>query len=681
MKTEASLSFTPGEPSLLPEFEILFARLQEYKEEGDGDSFQADGVRLRLDVLYDEMTEEERAAVREMTGRNMLAMEEDEHFEGEGFEEVEEVENVEDLDDNEDDEDDAEDEDDDEVEIEEVVAAVEVKAPPKRPPLVVPPKPVKVEKPVVRVKEVREVEAQEVEASADVAEILEASAASADAAGMDAPGAAAFTESVSQREPVDHAEASSIDSESSPVDVAPATHAPLPKPAEIFDRSVTFETLGLRSSLLKGIHAMGFEFPTDIQAKLIPVALTGKDAIGQARTGTGKTAAFGMPILHQADKDLPMQALILVPTRELAAQVAAEMEELGKFTPIRTTCIIGGESMRDQARSISKGGHIMVGTPGRVMDMQQRGEIHFNNIKFIVLDEVDRMLDIGFREDIRKILKSVHGDHQTLFVSATISEEIDRLARTFMKPDAEKIITISGSLTVSLVDQKYVAVEPWDKRTMLLHVLRKEKPEFTVVFCRTKATVDKLAKYLSDHGIDARPIHGDMPQNKRTKVMDSMRQGKLAVLIASDLAARGLDIDHITHVVNYDLPEDPEVYVHRIGRTARVGRRGFAWSFVTRDEGQRLTEIEMLCSTIIERMDYPEFKPGPVPDDVRQSKPRVTHRPESATELLAEKAAERTGPSSLDGFTPEQLKAMFPDGNIPKTLPKSTLGSKFRRKR
>lgn len=678
MNTEATLSFTPGEPSLLPEFEILFARLQEYKEEGDGDSFQADGVRLRLDVLYDEMNEEERAAVRELTGRNLLAIDEEEEFEPTGFDE--DAEALDEAEDDAADDDEEEAEYDDDEETEEVVAEVEVKAPPKRPPLVVPTKPVKVVQPVTRVEEVREVETQEEGASAEVAEILEASGATSDVVETDVPAVAEFTESRGHREPAEQV-AAPIAADESAADAGPATHAPLPKPAEIFDRSVTFETLGLRSSLLKGIHAMGFEFPTDIQAKLIPVALTGKDAIGQARTGTGKTAAFGMPILHQADKDLPMQALILVPTRELAAQVAAEMEELGKFTPIRTTCIIGGESMRDQARSISKGGHIMVGTPGRVMDMQQRGEIHFNNIKFIVLDEVDRMLDIGFREDIRKILKSVHGDHQTLFVSATISEEIDRLARTFMKPDAEKIITISGSLTVSLVDQKYVAVEPWDKRTLLLHVLRKEKPEFTVVFCRTKATVDKLAKYLSDHGVDARPIHGDMPQNKRTKVMDSMRQGKLAVLIASDLAARGLDIDHITHVVNYDLPEDPEVYVHRIGRTARVGRRGFAWSFVTRDEGQRLTEIEMLCSTIIEKMEYPEFKPGPVPDDVRVSKPRVTHRPESATDLLAEKAAERTGPSPLEGFTPEQLKAMFPDGNIPKTLPKSTLGSKFRRKR
>jgi ATP-dependent RNA helicase DeaD len=732
MNTEASHSSTGKSPTF-DEFETLYARLREMKEEGEGDSFQADALRLRLDSLYDVMSDHERAAVRDFASRE--AKSEDEFNEG----------------------DDAGDMPDDLPPIPVVEkprrkpktpAAPKLKAPAKAPPAAKsalaakvpsvkstaartaaakpapaakspPAKPARSSKPA-RPPVVPPVEA-ETSGTPDRGsrgESLDAMDAETSPFGRDeAPGEAVESrmdrvsrpkssppphrDSTSQPDAsIDAAAPSpafSADSDEvpasalsvpdpaapalSPADSAPATHAPLPKPAEIFDRSVTFETLGLRSSLLKAITAMGFEYPTDIQARLIPPALAGKDVIGQARTGTGKTAAFGLPILQQADKDLPMQALILVPTRELAAQVAAEMDEIGRFTPIRTSCIIGGESMRDQARSIAKGGHVMVGTPGRVMDMHQRGEIHFNNIRFIVLDEVDRMLDIGFREDIRKILKSVRTEHQTMFVSATISDEIERLGRSFMKPDAEKIVTISGSLTVSLVDQKYVSVEPWDKRAMLLFILRREKPETTVVFCRTKATVDKLAKYLADHGIEARPIHGDMPQNKRTKVMDSMRSGKLRVLIASDLAARGLDIDHITHVVNYDLPEDPEVYVHRIGRTARAGRRGFAWSFVTRDEGQRLTEIEMLCSTIIERMEYKDWVPGPVPDDIRVSKPRVTHRPESAMDLLAEKAAERSGPSPTEGLTAEQIKAMFPDGVIPKNLPKSTLGSKFRRRR
>ncbi len=376
---------------------------------------------------------------------------------------------------------------------------------------------------------------------------------------------------------------------------------------EIFNETLTFEALGLRGSVLQGVQAAGFVHPTDIQAKLIPPILAGRDVIGQAKTGTGKTAAFGLPILHLCEKDIPMQALILVPTRELAAQVTAEIEELGKHTAIRATCIIGGESMRHQAKGLREGGHIIVGTPGRVMDMQDRGEIRFDRIRFVVLDEVDRMLDIGFRDDIRRILKMIPQAHQTIFCSATIGSEIERLARSFMKPDAEKIRTVSSSLTVSQVDQKYLSVEPWDKRTLLLHLLRHEKLDSTVVFCRTKATVHRVAQYLHEKGVNAHEIHGDLAQNKRTSVMNSMREGKLDVLIASDLAARGLDIEHISHVINYDLPEDPEIYVHRIGRTARAGRRGIAWSFVSSEQGQLLTEVEKFTGVLIEKLDYPDF--------------------------------------------------------------------------
>ena len=493
-------------------------------------------------------------------------------------------------------------------------------------------------------------------------------------------------------DPTDSPDASQPSGEAAPAAAAPApaegeapavplSAAQAGAPVDVFDGEVTFESLGLRSSVLKGIHAMGFQFPTSIQAKLIPKILEGKDVIGQARTGTGKTASFGLPIIHMADKEVSMQALILVPTRELAAQVASELDEIGQFTPIRTTCIIGGESMRQQARDLKDGGHIIVGTPGRVWDMFGRGQISFSNIRFAVLDEVDRMLDIGFREDIRKILKSITGEHQTVFVSATISDEIERLARSYMKSDVEKVVTIAGALTVSLVDQKYLNVEPWDKRALLLMLLRKEQPESTVVFCRTKATVDKLSKYLKEHGINARPIHGDMPQKKRTRVMDSMREGKLDVLIASDLAARGLDIDHITHVVHYDLPEDPDIYVHRIGRTARVGRRGVAWSFVAPGEGQRLTDIEILTSAMIEKMEYPDFVPGPVPDDVVRGHRASATRPTNAVDKLAEKAAQRLGKPELEGLSQEELARMFPGGVIPKSAPKATLGSKFRRKR
>jgi len=445
---------------------------------------------------------------------------------------------------------------------------------------------------------------------------------------------------------------------------------------ELFDIDLTFGDLGLRGSVLKGIEALGFDRPTHIQAQLIPKALEGKDVIGQAKTGTGKTAAFGLPLFHMCENDTPMQALVLTPTRELAAQVAAELEEIGKFTPIKTVCIIGGESMRAQSDAVKKGGHIMVGTPGRVMDLQGRRQINFDNLRFVVLDEVDRMLDIGFRDDIRKILSSIKREHQTIFVSATISPEIEALGRKFMQDDAERITVAAGALTVSLVDQKYLSVEAWDKRALLLHLLQHETPDTTVVFCRTKHTVRKLRQYLRSKDIDVREIHGDMPQVKRNKVMQHMRGGKLDVLIASDLAARGLDVDHITHVINYDLPDDPEVYVHRIGRTARAGRRGTAWSFVTPEEGQLLTKIEKLTGVLIEEMEYPDFQPGPVPDDIRVQREKEAKRADPR-----ETIASREGPAAIGDLSDEELRKRFPDGKVPKSAPRKGLGSRFRSRR
>ena len=428
---------------------------------------------------------------------------------------------------------------------------------------------------------------------------------------------------------------------------------------------------------MRGVEQIGFIQPTDIQAELIPRILAGEDVIGQAKTGTGKTAAFGLPILHLAHKDTPMQALILTPTRELAAQVASEIGELGRFTPIRATCIIGGESMRQQQRSVQRGGHIIVGTPGRIMDLHGRKQIHFRNIKIVVLDEVDRMLDIGFRDDIRRILRHIQQDHQTVFVSATIDGEIERLGRTFMKADATKVTTVSGSLTVAMVDQKYLSVEAWDKRALLLHLLRHERPDTTLVFCKTKATVHKLTRYLRDKSVPAREIHGDLHQSKRNRIMDSMREGKLDVLVASDLAARGLDVEHITHVINYDLPEDPEIYVHRIGRTARAGRRGVAWSFVTSEQGQLLTNIEKLSGAHIEQMEYPDFKPGPIPQDVLEQK----HREQQRLDRARAGRQSSTGPPKADDLSAEQLARMFPDGVIPQSTPRRTLGSRFKSRR
>ncbi len=381
---------------------------------------------------------------------------------------------------------------------------------------------------------------------------------------------------------------------------------------EIFAGTKTFADLGLRNSVLKGITACGFEKPTSTQAALVPAILSGRDILGQAKTGTGKTAAFGLPLLNNVARDVPCQALILAPTRELAIQITGEIEDLGRFTPIRAAAIYGGSSMRAQIEKLEKGVPIVVGTPGRIIDMMERGHLKVSNVKYAILDEVDRMLDIGFRDDIKRILGNTPKDRQTVFVSATISPDIERLARTHMR-DAEKIIVHSGSLTVSQVKQFYLTVNPWDKKRLLLHLLRHEEPALTVVFCRLKRHVDEIAAGLSARGINAFAIHGDMPQGKRNSVMQRLRDGELSVLVASDLASRGIDVDGVTHVINFDLPEDPEIYVHRIGRTARAGRSGISWSFVTPDQGELLTNIELLINQEVPRLEYPDFKASDTP--------------------------------------------------------------------
>jgi len=443
---------------------------------------------------------------------------------------------------------------------------------------------------------------------------------------------------------------------------------------EVF-QSGTFAELGLRNSVLKGIEANGFKSPTKIQATLIPLVMSGKDVLGQSRTGTGKTAAFGLPLFHMAQRDLPFQSLILAPTRELAVQIADELSSLGQFTPIRVSAVYGGQNVGVQARNLTKGPEIIVATPGRLMDMIQRGHIHLNNVKFVVLDEVDRMLDIGFRDDIKKILSQIRTEHQTVFVSATISEEIERLGRTFMKKDAEKMVTTGGSLTVSLVEQHYISVEPWDKRRLLLHLLTHEEPDLTIVFCRMKRTVDEVAKYLREHQIDAHAIHGDMYQGKRNSVMNRLRSGQLGVLVASDLAARGLDVDDISHVINYDLPEDPEIYIHRIGRTARAGRGGVAWAFVTPDQGPLLTQIEHLANTHVPEKKYPDFKAGPLPSGIAAQRERDAKRTEQVRSV-SRLAANKDVPAATSAAAPDPNR--FPGGVVPTKLPPKMMQGRVR---
>lgn len=469
-----------------------------------------------------------------------------------------------------------------------------------------------------------------------------------------------------------------------------AAVAPVPKAADdIFAENQTFASLGLRNSVLKGIGELGFQTPTKIQSQLIPLIIAGKDVLGQAKTGTGKTAAFGLPLLHGAERGKEFQSLILVPTRELAIQVATDMNNFAKYTPIRTSAVFGGERVQVQVQALARGPEIIVATPGRIMDMVERGHIHHKNVKYIVLDEVDRMLDIGFRDDIRRILKGCpppagfdeNGNRlpgrQTIFVSATLSPEIEQLARSYAN-NAEKIVATSGSLTVSRVKQFYLTVQPWDKKALLHHLLTHEEPALTIVFCRMKKTVDVLNEYLNKKGIESHAIHGDMYQSKRNKVIDKLRKGNLSVLIASDLASRGLDVEGITHVINYDLPEDPDLYIHRIGRTARAGREGVAWALVTPDQGELLTQIEHLINTEIPKLDYPDFKPGPVPKEVVATRELDAKRVAVAQNFnrFADSAQKKLDVAAKTPAVIDQSK--FPGGIVPTKLPPKRMMGKVK---
>jgi ATP-dependent RNA helicase DeaD len=312
------------------------------------------------------------------------------------------------------------------------------------------------------------------------------------------------------------------------------------------------------------------------------------------------------------------------------------------------------------------------------MDMNARRLLPLNDIRFAVLDEVDRMFDIGFREDIKRILGLCPKKRQTIFVSATLNEEIERLARKHMV-DPQRLNVTSGSLTVEMVKQHHVSVQGWDKKRMLAHVLTHEEPDLTIVFCRMKRTVDDLVRYLSRKNIEAHALHGDMSQGQRNQTMRNFRHGELNVLVASDLAARGLDVDGITHVVNYDLPEDPDLYVHRIGRTARAGREGHAWSLVTPEQGQLLTQIELLINAEIPERKYEDFEPRPQPDNWRPEpkggRPVMEITGVEAPKNRMKDEAELPAEAKLSDA---ELAAKFPGGVVPKKMPGKRMRGKLK---
>ena len=451
---------------------------------------------------------------------------------------------------------------------------------------------------------------------------------------------------------------------------------------EIFALDTTFADLNFAEPVIRALDGLGFRSPTHVQKALAPVFLAGKDAMAQAKTGTGKTAAFGLPLLSMVTPGEPFQALILAPTRELAVQIKQDLGRFAKHTKLGITAIYGGQPIKTQAAALEKRPEIIVGTPGRVMDMVGRGYLRLDTVRFAILDELDRMLDIGFREDIRKIMRMCPEDRQSIMVSATIAPEIEDLARTFMN-DPQKVTVTAGSLTVELVKQHFITCEAWDKRRLLTHLLTHEEPALTLVFCRMKRTVDKVVEHLEKHGIEAHAIHGDMSQGKRNRTMQTLRKGQLAVLIASDLASRGLDVNGITHVINYDLPEDPDVYVHRIGRTARIGRDGYAWSFAAPYQSGLLRDIEDLIGMEIPEATYPDFTPSPKPTGWRDPNLQAGQLP--ITQRAPKKQASRfeapPPPKKTDVESNEKLAAKFPGGVVPSKKPPKLMRGKVRGRR
>lgn len=366
-----------------------------------------------------------------------------------------------------------------------------------------------------------------------------------------------------------------------------------------------FGALGVDAQIVQAVHEVGYEEPTPIQRQTIPVLLEGRDLIAQSQTGTGKTAAFAIPIIQKIDPDSnATQALILEPTRELAVQVAETVHKLGKYRHISDLPIYGGQPYDRQLRALKRGVQVVIGTPGRVMDHMRRGTLDLSQVHFVVLDEADRMLDMGFVDDIEYILDEIPASRQIGLFSATLPEPIRKLAQRYMH-DPETISTGTGTVTAPNVKQEYVETTRQGKLDALTRIIDMEIPESAIIFVRTKREADELGETLVGRGYLTEVIHGDLSQMQRERAIAGFRDGRAEILVATDVAARGLDIPGVSHVINYDIPEDPEAYVHRIGRTARAGKSGTAITFVTPRERNLLRTIERQVRARLQRKQVP----------------------------------------------------------------------------
>ena len=428
-----------------------------------------------------------------------------------------------------------------------------------------------------------------------------------------------------------------------------------------------FSELGLAPEIQQVLEELGYQDPTPIQEKAIPELLAGHDVIGQAQTGTGKTAAFGLPLLQYIDpSDDEVQAVVLTPTRELCIQVTQALRSYAEHLDVEIVAVFGGAPIRSQQSQLRAGAHVVVATVGRMMDLMSRRSLVLTAARFVVLDEADEMLDLGFIEDVEKILRMCPSGRQTALFSATMPPPIKRLAEGYMY-DPTTIKITPKKLTVDAIEQAFLEVPAREKSERLVELLKAEDPEQAIIFCRTKIGASRLERTLKDKGLNVKALHGDMSQGARDGVMISFKDHRVKLLVATDIAARGLDIEHVTHVINYDVPASSEVYVHRIGRTGRVGRTGRAITLVTPAQRDEIDRIERDVKTKIGEWETPEerLEHAPPPRQrERRSEPASEPAAEAAPSVTAGNAKLFVNRGRRSGITDEDLRWALREGAI-----------------
>jgi ATP-dependent RNA helicase DeaD len=417
-----------------------------------------------------------------------------------------------------------------------------------------------------------------------------------------------------------------------------------------------FKDLGLSEKIQQALDELGFQDPTPIQDQAIPELLGGHDVIGQAQTGTGKTAAFGLPLLQYLDPDNDeVQAVVLTPTRELCIQVTQALRSYAEHLDIEIVAVFGGAPIKSQQAQLRSGAHVVVATVGRMMDLMSRRSLVLTAARYVVLDEADEMLDLGFIEDVEKILRMCPSGRQTALFSATMPPPVKRLAESYMY-DPTTISITPKTLTVDAISQAFVEVGAKEKGARLIELLKTEEPEQAIIFCRTKIGADRLEKTLKGKGLDVKALHGDMSQGSRDGVMIAFKDHRVRLLVATDIAARGLDIEHVTHVINYDVPASSEVYVHRIGRTGRVGRTGRAITFVTPAQRDEIGRIERDVKTTIGEWETPEERLEHAPRPRRRERPE-RREPAETPKPRDRKPAKDDAPPEVDSDQAEAKEA------------------------